>query len=346
MLKIDTSTELTVHDFIKGKNYAPFSRWRTISKTINFGMIFGCSSMRFAQMLQDANFTESECDEFISLQHLEPVYNAALAQALSGKVKKTPKEVKFLVVAETMRNNFFEGYKGLMGRIIREQQFALKHGYVRCWHGPVRHLAELRYMTMSPKGELLGADRSLYSKMFAHLLNNACNTTVQTMESRIAFSTWVNTAKYLSLWGLKSYCWNNIHDSLDFYIWKPELELVVSLANACASWEREPVRGIHMSFDAEISDIQDLEHRDNTYYKAGVGMKVLPIEEALERYNKKNGTNLKWYGCEWWIDKYASNRVEMYNKYCELNGKENVDKWLKECDAPPMNFTSRRVING
>ena len=48
------------------------------------------------------------------------------------------------------------------------------------------------------------------------------------------------------------------------------------------AWEREPVKGIHMSFDAEISDVQDYEHRCNTYYKAGVGVDVLPIEEAIE----------------------------------------------------------------
>lgn len=345
MLTIDDSTELTIFDFIKNKDHDPFKRWRTVSKTANFGLLFGCSAGRFAQMLQDANFTEAECDEFIHLQHLDQVYNAALAQALSGKVKRTPKEVKFLVVAETMRNSFFEAYKGLMGRINREQQFALKNGYVRCWHGPVRHLAELRYMTVSPKGDLMGADRSLYSKMFAHMLNNACNSTVQSMESRIAFATWVNAAKYFSLWGLKSYCWNNIHDSLDFYVWKPEMELVAALANACASWEREPVRGIHMSFDAEISDLQDLEHRNSTYYKAGVGIKSLPIEKALEHYNEKNGTDLKWYGCDWFIDKYTSNRKEMYEKYCKLNGKENVDDWLKRCGVPAMSETVE-VVNG
>lgn len=349
VLTIDNSQDLTVHDFIKNKEHQPFKRWRTISKTINFGLIFGCTAPTFAGMLKQANFTEAECDEFIQLTNNTQAYNAALANNMGSKHPMKTSDVKFIVVADAMRTSFFETYQGLMGRIKREQVFALAHGYVRSWHGPVRHLAELRYLSVSPKGELQGADRSLYSKMFSHLLNNACNSTVQTMESRIAFATWVNIAKYLALWELKSYCWNNIHDSLDFYIYKPELELVVALANACAAWEREPVKGIHMSFDAEISDVQDYEHRCNTYYKAGVGVDVLPIEEAIEHYNKKNGTDLRWYGNDWLFDRYASNRLSMYEKYCKLNGKENVDEWLERWGGPVINqpaMTTRRVVNG
>lgn len=349
MLTIDSSQPLTVHDFIKNKNFQPFSGWRTTAKTENFGMLFGCSAPTFAGMLKQANFTEAECDEFIQLTNNTAAFNAALANNMGSKHPMKTADVKFLVAADAMRNSFFETYQGLMGRIKREQAFALAHGYVRSWHGPVRHLAELRYLSVSPKGELVGADRSLYSKMFSHLLNNACNSTIQTMESRIAFSTWVNIAKYLALWGLKSYCWNNIHDSLDFYVWKPELQLVMSLANACAAWEREPVKGIHMSFDGEVSDLQDYEHRCNTYYKAGVGYDPLPIEEAIKNYNAKNGTDLKFFGCDWEYDKYASNRLSMYEKYCQLNGKENVDEWLERWGGPVIEqpaMATRRVVNG
>lgn len=334
MLTIDKSTELTIFDFIKNKELSPFKRWRTISKTMNFGMLFGCSSSRFAEMLKNANFTEEECDEFIKLNNLSAAYNTALANALSNKKNQmTPADVKFLVVADTMRSSFFETYKGLQGRIEREQKFALEHGYVRTWHGPVRRLTELRFMSRNAKGELIGTDRFLYSKMYVHLLNQACNSTIQSMESRIAFATWVNISKYLSIWRLKSYCWNNIHDSLDFYVWKPELELLMSLANACASWERNPVKGIHMSFDGEVSDLQDMDHRNNTYYKAGVGYDPIPIEEALAHYNEKNGTNLKWYGCDWEYDEYMPERKDWYEHFCQVNGKEDTDKFLSEWNS-------------
>lgn len=343
MLKIDTSTELTVHDFIANKERQPFKAWRTISKTLNFGLLFGCSAGTFAGMLKQANFTEADCDEYIQLTNITGVYNAALANN-AGKMK--PADVKFNVVADQMRNLFFDTYKGLMGRIKREQAFALANGYVRSWHGPVRHLAELRYLSVNKDGNLIGADRSLYSKLFSHLQNNACNSTIQSMESRIAFATWVNSAKYLSIWGLKSYIWNNIHDSLDLYVYKPELELVMALMNACASWEREPVKGIHMSFDGEVSDLQDYEHRCNTYYKAGVGYDPIPIEEAIANYNRKNGTNLKWYGCDWLYDKYMPERKNWYDHFCEKEGKENVDAFMSKWGSEPMAPTGRRIING
>lgn len=350
MLTIDKSTELTVYDFMKNKEYKPFKDWRTVAKTENFGLLFGCSAGTFGGMLQQANFTETECEEYIKLKNLTAVYNAALSNA-GGK---SPKGIKFLVVADDMRNSFFKSYEGLMGRIKREQAFALANGYVRAWHGPVRHLAELRYMSVNEQGNLTGADRSLYSKIFAHILNNACNSTIQSMESRIAFSTWVNTSKYLALWGLKSYCWNNIHDSLDFYVWKPELQLVMSLANACAAWDREPVKGIHMSFDGEVSDVQDYEHRCNTYYKAGVGYDPLPIEEAIKNYNAKNGTNFKWYGCDWIYDNFMPNRNELYDYYCKLNSKLDTDNFIKAwggvipegVEIIETAKPARRIING
>ena len=350
MLTIDKSTELTVYDFMKNKEYKPFKDWRTVAKTENFGLLFGCSAGTFGGMLQQANFTETECEEYIKLKNLTAVYNAALSNA-GGK---SPKDIKFLVVADDMRNSFFKSYEGLMGRIKREQAFALANGYVRAWHGPVRHLAELRYMSVNEQGNLTGADRSLYSKIFAHILNNACNSTIQSMESRIAFSTWVNTSKYLALWGLKSYCWNNIHDSLDFYVWKPELQLVMSLANACAAWDREPVKGIHMSFDGEVSDVQDYEHRCNTYYKAGVGYDPLPIEEAIKNYNAKNGTNFKWYGCDWIYDNFMPNRNEFYDYYCKLNSKLDTDNFIKAwggvipegVEIIETAKPARRIING
>ena len=343
MLTIDKSKPLTIYDFIKNKSFVPFSKWRNTSKFINFSLLFGASAPRFAVLLEQSGFTEEECEEFIQLQNLTGAYNAALANAVG---KSSPKQIKFLVVAESMRTSFFETYKGLMGRIKREQAFALANGYVRTWHGPVRHLAELRYMQTNKDGNLIGADRSLYSKMFAHLLNNACNSTIQSMEARIAFSTWVNIAKYFHLWGLKSYCWNNIHDSLDFYIWKPELELVVALANACASWEREPVKGIHMSFEAEISDVQDYEHRCNSYYKAGVEYDALPIEEALKNYNKRNGTNLKWFGCDYYYDKYDTQRTKFYEYFCKLYDKQTVDNFINDMDGEPVVTNGRRIIHG
>ena len=38
----------------------------------------------------------------------------------------------------------------------------------------------------------------------------------------------------------------------------------------------------------------------------------------------------------------------MYEKYCQLNGKENVDEWLERWGGPVINqpAMARRVVNG
>lgn len=300
MLEIKKQRELTVHDFIKNKDYYPFKNWRFTAKQINFSLLFGCSAMRFAVMLENSGYTESEAMEYIQQTNSLPMFNTEVIKQ-QGKMSK--KKVAYLVAATLMREAYFNSYQGLATRIAREQEYGRRHGYVRTWHGPVRHLPELKYCEYGPNGKPAGADKELYSQEFAHLYNDACNSTVQSLESRIAFSTWHEANKYLKEWNLKSRIWNNIHDSFDLWIWKPELELVASLMNACASWERPPVYGIHMSLDLEVADVQDMEHRENTYWKHGQPVNIIPIEEAVEHWNElhKNTLNFKpieWHGCD------------------------------------------------
>ena len=335
MLHIDTSEELCLQDFIKWKSYFPFSKWRSVAKTINFSLIFGCTAMSFANTLEiEAGWPEAEADEFINNK---PDGQKMLQATIAKKAGMlSPKRCKYLVAATYMRNSFFDTYKGLGYRIEREQQFAKEHGYVRTWHGPVRHMPELNYMKFSEKG-LMGADKELYGELYAHLLNEACNSTVQSLEARVAFATWYSGAQYLKAWSLKSKIWNNIHDSLDYWVYKPELQLVLALANETASWERDPVEGIHMSFDGEISDVQDMEHRDNTYWKHGKGMDILPIEEALTKWNEKHSDNpLIYIGCDWWWDRLDPDRPKWYNHFVELHGKEKVDKMIELLEGIPF----------
>lgn len=328
MLKIDTDTELTYEDFVKHKGLFPFKKWRGTSKTINFSLIFGASAMSFANTLEvAAGYPEDEAEEYIMNQ---PNGKEMLQATISKNIGKfSIKQCKYLVAATYMRNSFFETYKGLASRIEREQSFAKTHGYVRTHHGPVRQLPELNYMKTDRNGSLTGADKELHSKLYAHLLNEACNSTVQSLEARVAFATWYNGARYLEAWGLRSRIWNNIHDSLDYWVYKPELQLVMALANETASWEREPVMGIHMSFDGEVSDVQDLDHRVNTYWKHGVGVKIYSIGDAIKNWNKLNPDHeLVYIGCDWWYDRFDENRPQLYKKYCDIYSKEKVDAMI------------------
>lgn len=300
MLTIDNSQDLTLQDFVAAKGKVPFKVIRSyIAKTINFSLLFGCSAPTFARILMESTYTEQEALDYIKSSNNMSMLNATIAKYQG---QKTRKECVYLTAATLMRQSFFTTYAGLESRIEREQDFAKKNGYVRAWHGPVRQLPEFNYFNIGQNG-VVGADRALYSSTYAHMLNDACNSTIQTMEARVAFSTWEEAKRYLEKWKLKSRIWNNIHDSLDLWIYKPELELVMSLMNACASWEREPVHGIHMSFDGEVVDVQDMNHRKDTYWKHGVEIPIKPIEEAVANWNEQHKyiagfEPIEWSGCE------------------------------------------------
>lgn len=308
MLKIDRESLYTIDDFMKNKGCDKLVKgYRTVGKTINFSMLFGATASSFAKTLEESGFTEADCDNYISLTKSQDKYDELL-RAKTSKIspdtdmKSFKKSIKFLLVAELMRNSFFNSYKGLMGRIKREQEFCINKGYVRTHHGPVRHLPILKLMDVKFSDyfgdyKLGGNDAKRFSKKFSEAMNESCNSTIQSMEARIVFNTWVNINKYLRKWKLKSRIWNSIHDSLDFYVYKPELELVLALANACASFPREPVKSIPMSMDFEVADVRDMEHRNKTYWKHGAEMEAVPIEVAIEHYNAKYKTNFKWEGC-------------------------------------------------
>lgn len=305
MLKITKSTEtLTPEQFVKAKSYSPFSKWRVRAKAPNFGCLFGAGAEAFAGILLASNFVEKDCDDFIKDMHLEKQLNEALIRNQMSTYKQSVFHIKLVLCAAKMRESFFEAYKGFMSRIWRERAFARQHGYVRSYQGPVRHLGELRYLAQTRQVDengataLVGPDKSMYAKLYHHLINNAVNSTIQSLESNCAFATWYEIERYMRKWHLKSYVFNNIHDSLDFEIYKPEAELVIALANTCSAWDRPPTHGIHMSFEPEVSDISDEQHRNSTYWKHGIEVPTVSIEEALDHYNKKNGTNWKWEGCD------------------------------------------------
>lgn len=269
-----------------------------------FSLIFGASALSFMGTLKKSGYTEAECDEYIVLTHSEnDLQNLIATERSKGGRGLSQLQCKYLICATLMRKAFFAGYPGLEQRIKRTHEFAFKHGYVLTHFGPARHLPELLYMKYKEdpttgKVKCYGGDSKMHALLFNHLKNNACNTTVQTMEARIVFPTWAHVYKYIKKWHLKSYIWNSTHDSFDACVYKDELELFPALINACGSWRREPFKGIPMRFESEISDISKKENLEEQYYKHGVEVENVPIEEALAKYNTAHGTNWTYEGCD------------------------------------------------
>jgi hypothetical protein len=168
-----------------------------------------------------------------------------------------------------------------MTRIQREQKFGMDHAYVRTWTGPVRHLPELKYMTYSSRGNLIGADAVLHSKSFSHSKNEACNSTIQTAEVYWAMPNATVFNYYMKKWELKSRIFNYTHDSFELYIYKPERETAYALLNKLAKINRPPFYDILMDMEVEESDLSNPDE----YLKHGkeVNIHKFKLPEEFEK---------------------------------------------------------------
>ena len=276
-----------------------FADWRQASKTINFGVLFNCSAPTLAQQLEDKGYTEAEALTYIHNMKQEKMFND-LVQKKRGQLNK--KKCAFLCAATLMLNAYYTAYPGVPERTKREAEFAWEYGYARCWHGPVRHLPELRFMKRNAQGDLIGADKKLYSSMVSNRQNQAGNSPIQCMEANIAINTIISVCSYVKLWKLKSYIWNMVHDSEDWIVYKPETDLLTSLIEACSTWSREPEYGVKMKMDFSFSDPN--AGSQHNFYHGGVEnpWKAKPIEEAVKIWNEEHKDVLgfepiEWHGC-------------------------------------------------
>lgn len=310
--------DVTIQDFIKLKKISPFDRWRGVSKSINFGLMFGASASTFSGILQRSSFTVADCDEYIELTHSEDLYNDIVLKVKNNQLKGRRQEMrpevecKYLTAATVMREAFLNGYPGLRDRITREHEFAIKHYYTRLWYGSVRWSPELAYLTIDPFTNKLrkGSTDAKYSALlFSHLMNNSANAAVQSGETVYVYFGWINADERMKLWNLHSKIFNTIHDSLDVYVWKPEKVLMEALINSCVHDKiRYPFEGIYHRMEPEVSDIRDYKHLTGYeegefdgsqkikghFYKHGIEEKAIPIQEAIDKYNKQMHRDIKW----------------------------------------------------
>ena len=212
--------------------------------------------------------------------------NFQLEQAIQTKIavmkgKADPLSIKYTVVG-TIRELFFKIYPCLMERTLREQAFAKVHGYVRSWTGPVRHLEPLKLMKKNAKGEVVGADKALYSGEFAHLCNDATNSPIQTAEVYQAMPDMTTFMTVFTELGLRSRLFNCVHDSGEFYIFKPERDLVYALFTYVAGYARQPYFDIPMHIDVEESD-PDL----GEVFREGreINIEKFDLKEEVEKWN-------------------------------------------------------------
>lgn len=266
---------MIIDDFINLKKFKPIKDYRQSSKAINFGSIFGAIGATLGNSMKNSGFSEEDCDDAIEMFGLENVLNTAISM---GKAKKGIKALKYAIVGDKFRELFFQTYPGLMRRILREQEFAKKHAYVRSWTGPVRHLPELKYMKYNNAGNLIGADAVLYSRIYAHAKNTACNSTIQTAEVYWAMPNATAFNYHMKKWGLKSRIFSYTHDSYEIYGYKSESEIVYALLKKLTTINRQPYYGIEMDMSAEESDLSNKDEYLKHGRELDLSKFVLPKE--------------------------------------------------------------------
>jgi uncharacterized protein YfbU (UPF0304 family) len=272
----------TLDDCLKLKKYYPFNFLRGVSKNVDLSLIFFSQAPTLAGVLRQAGLTESDCDTIIDTLNLHNELNAAL---LENGGKKKIVDIKFLVMAIAIHKAFYILYPGIKERCEREHAFAMKNGYMRCWHGPVRHLPELRYLKWNARGQLIGADKKLYSAMFSGLKNQAGNSAIQSLEvyhaAQIVHCIHHNTKINKMMSRVFNYC----HDSVDLYTKKDEHDSVMSFVRKGLDAPHFPEYGIRCDMDGDVSDITG-ENRKKQYYKFGTEVK---LEDTLDpKYKFEN----------------------------------------------------------
>lgn len=257
MLKINRRTEhrkLTLEEYTKQKDSEPYKTWRHVGKTCNFLLIFGGSAMIFKDQALETTWSPEQVDNYIKenkcYQELENVKR--IYRGISDS------EAPYVAVATRIRDNFFKGYPGLMERIEREVKFARTHGYVRSPFGHVRKEIELML-----EGDW---DRKTNSKMLRNLENIAKNSNIQNAEASITKRIMFEMQNWLKENGYKSRLWSEIHDSMDLYVYKTELEPVIKHLQSLCEREVPEFMGtpVPLKVDCEISDLTK-----GQYYKGG-----------------------------------------------------------------------------
>lgn len=243
--------QITAKEFIRLKKIKPFEDYRQDSKGLNFGLLFGMSYRTYSQTRLETNWSWEQCEKFIDEHDLR---DSKWDIAKYYKNEK-PELWSYYAVSKYFRDMFFKTYPKLMKRIEWRKLEGKNKGYIRSYHGAIRHVLPVMFE---------GKDDS--KKEIAGLGNICANTDIQNDEAcRVMPSIVMFNQKAKEL-GLKSRIIGTIHDSVDFIIYKPELEFIAkTLVNEIFEREEPWQRGIKLTADLTVVDLT----KSNQYFKHG-----------------------------------------------------------------------------
>jgi len=168
---------------------------------------------------------------------------------------KDPKLWSYYAVSKYFRDRFFQTYKKLLARIDWRKTEGKNYGYIRSYHGAIRHVLPLKFE---------GKDDS--KREIAGIVNICANTDIQNDEACRVMASIVMFNEEAAAMHYKSRIIGTIHDSVDFIIYKDELDsiyrtLLIPIFGRDEEWQK----GIKLTSELMVVDLTD----EKQYFKHG-----------------------------------------------------------------------------
>lgn len=247
---------ITLAEFKAQKGFGVYKKYRQIAKSINFGMLFGGSEAVLSANALETNWTLEEVETYIKEFHCEKELEEVQEKYRNYSIEQQ----KYIASASRMRRNFLEAYPGLVERCEREVKYAKERGYCRSVFGGTRNLIELLL-------EGIYDDKNESGRL-RNLENIAKNYLAQQLEACIRGRAMREIQSWFERNDVDSFVWNEIHDSIDFWINKHNAQKVLAHIKHVEERKIPELQDnwIPLPADCEISDLTAKEHN---YYKGG-----------------------------------------------------------------------------
>lgn len=203
-------------EFKKYKNLKPFETIRQLAKSANFSLLFGAAAYSFTVNIIEPTWTLEQAEEFINSNNLQSLRDNIIQSYVDKNRVINYSFITYLTCGTYIRETFFKKYKGLMERIERNIDIVKDKGYTRTYHGIIRRL---------PLYTLIGKDDEY--KEISNWNNIASNSEIQSLEVAKILPALTRINRYFRRMGFKSRVWNTVHDSVDFYLHRKEIALLV-----------------------------------------------------------------------------------------------------------------------
>lgn len=261
-VKILLNNKISFEEFLKRKEEEDpeVLNMRFKSKSINFGLIFLAMEQTLIQNIFEPEWSYEECIDFCynNKESIIEKYNEAkdnrklyMKEIIDHKGRKTvrispkddDKDYTYYTVAFFTREAFFDTYNILKEDLLNTQELASSQGYIRSIYGVFRRLPEL---TIS--------GRTSDFKKMAKLRSISVNSPIQNMEGVVVMRLMIELHDWLKENNMKSYIFSQIHDAVELYVHKSEIEKVCNYIREIAERDYEEYNNIPLEVEGNVAD--------------------------------------------------------------------------------------------